>query len=112
MNDETQFCINGREVTPTNAVLYTFVGAMASRNHIWMMGDDSHPNTYTFAYGNEDNFADLAHFMVDNGNTCHLNLREISRTDEKAYQDFCDWFTKQAMKNIDTEIEYIEGEDV
>lgn len=76
-------------MTRENTSLFTFMGNLATRNHVFMaLGYDEERDEgscmYVFSFN--PNYAPLAKFLAQHNFPAHLNLTEVSDTDERAFQ--------------------------
>jgi len=81
------------EATPDNTSLYTFIGNLASRNHVFIETEDSDkPNTVigTYVFSVHPSYQPLMKHLIENEYPVHMNLRSVAPTDENAYQKLID----------------------
>lgn len=80
------------EAKPTNSALFTFVGSLASRSHVFLIQGREDEKTLTghYIFSQSAVFDDMYDFMTTNMYPCHLNLQDIAECDEDAYQKFID----------------------
>lgn len=97
--------INGEnyEATPHNAILYRFIGHLAIYDHVFITKNEDNEELASGAYAflksiEPDGKSQIQQFMVDNGYSCYLNLREISELDINAFDDV---YVKPALNDID-----------
>lgn len=79
------------EMTRDNGTLFTFFGHLATRNHVFLMmneTDDVMRGMYIFAH--HASYAALASFMVDHDYPMRLNGRAVPGCDENAFQQSLD----------------------
>jgi len=84
MPDDSEFLM-----TRHNAELYTFVGNLSTRNHVFIeTGEDEQEGvttgTFIFAHGNVYNA--LVRFMLDHNYPMRLNQLTVQECDENAFQ--------------------------
>lgn len=80
------------EATPENSTLFTFVGHLASRSHVFLLTGEVNNDVMTGSYIFEASgaFDSMHEFMIQNEYPMHLNLREIAQCDEDAYNQYVD----------------------
>ena len=92
MNDEPAIRLKFDEgedfiATPHNSELYSFAGEMASRSHVFLTRErDGHRMIGSWIFSFSNVFPRLSQFLIDNYYPVHLNLQEVTSTDEEAYQ--------------------------
>jgi hypothetical protein len=79
-----------RRLDRTNSALFTFFGAAASRNHVYFQYEDGEDLRGTYIFANAPVFKQIAGFMLQHDFIAHLNMPEVSETDEDAYQKMID----------------------
>lgn len=75
------------EAKRDTASLYTFMGALAIYNHVYcydVRDEEVQQSFYIFNF--IDGYDQLAQYMQENNYTQHLNLPQISRSDQEAYE--------------------------
>lgn len=77
--------------TPKNTSLFTFMGNLASRSHVFLMtSEDEKVMTGSYIFADSPVFDQMFDFMTTQGYPLHLNLREVPQCDEDAYQRYVD----------------------
>lgn len=74
------------EARRDNTTLYTFLGALALYNHIFVVTDEesqTSPGFYIFA--DQPVFQEMAKYMFDTDYPMHLNMQEVAECDLNAY---------------------------
>ncbi len=109
MEDEPQ--INLRcgsqeyELRRDNTFLYRFMGALASRDHIFIREGENTDGLvagrYMFRQGAEELFDTIADYMDDNEYFQITGQNEVSECDEKQYQHHPDSIVKDECDDID-----------
>lgn len=82
-------------MTRRNAMLFTFAGELATRNHVFLMTGEETEETmqgmYVFAHA--EAFIPLANFMLEHAYPMNLNRNEVADCDEAAFQKSLDQMT-------------------
>lgn len=81
-------------MTRHNTRLYTFIGNLATRNHLFLIleeTEDSYMGHRVFAHN--DSYPALAYFMVEHEYPMNLNSTEVPELDEEAFQRSLDQLT-------------------
>jgi len=81
------------EATPDNTSLYTFIGDLASRNHVFIeTATSDKPNTTigTYVFSVHPTYQPLMKHLIENDYPVHMNLRAVAECDENAYQKLID----------------------
>lgn len=90
------------EMTPRNSILYTFMGRTAVTsanetfeannevfNHVWIVTGENR-GMYFWAEHDPEEYAQMAHFMVEHSFPMLLNNREVPACDVQAWLDEVD----------------------
>lgn len=80
------------DATPENSHLFTFIGNLASRSHVFLETGKADEKTMigTYIFADAPVFNDMFDYMTQQGYPVHLNLRSIPECDEDAYQKYVD----------------------
>lgn len=93
-------------VTPSNAVVYSHIGALSVYNHIFVV-TDREKKLGTYVWTHMSNFDQLHEDAIVNGCTLHTNLRQVAEVDKRNYEQQVladldgqdtipdDWFTQE-----------------
>jgi hypothetical protein len=77
------------ELTRFNTHLYTFIGHIATRNHLFVIteeSDDEVKGVYVWQMFHGEAFRRIVAHVVEHDYPQYLNLNEISDIDERAFQ--------------------------
>jgi hypothetical protein len=91
MSENLPIGINGEdfEVTRHNTSLFTFLGANAIKNHVFMVikdnGDGSCEGTHVFRSFMPEAYDALAAHIIEYNFPQHLNLNDVAEIDEDAF---------------------------
>jgi hypothetical protein len=104
MNESFNIPYNGEnlECRPdnTSAFLFRAIGQQALRNHVFIVIDsegDERRGICVFPDESKEQFDRVVEHMMNNDYTVHMNIQEVSETDEKIYQD---WFNQRIKQNV------------
>lgn len=94
------------ELRRDNTFLYRFLGALASRDHIFIKEDSQDSSgqvrgRYLFRQGAEEAFDTISDFMEDNGYFRVEGQREVGDCDERQYQKHLNDMVKNEADDID-----------
>lgn len=81
-------------MTRHNSTLFTFVGNLATRNHVFLeyeVDEKTRSGTYIFAHSNV--FTELVGFMAEYDYPMVINHNEVPDCDEQAFQNSLDQLT-------------------
>lgn len=82
--------LSGKEVIATrdNTSLFTFIGNLASRNHVFIVYEIiDEENAYgSYIFPTNRLYEGLRDYLIINQYPLHMNLTSVSETDERAYQ--------------------------
>lgn len=77
---------DGREIaaTPDNSTAYSFVGALAMYNHVFIITDPER-SVGMYVFNGSPAFDRIFQYMGENCYPAHLNLREVAQCDLSAF---------------------------
>ena len=75
------------EATPDNTALFTFMGALACYDHVFIAMEEPENNRVQGSYVFISNkmFGPLVEHILEHDYPLHLNLRQVAECDEEAY---------------------------
>ena len=93
------------ELRRDNTFLYRFMGALASRDHIFIREGENTDGLvagrYMFRQGAEEVFDTISGFMEDNGYFRIEGQQEVADCDERQYQKHLDNIVAEESSDID-----------
>lgn len=92
---------NSIECDPDNTALYTFIGKIATHDHLFVIDSERDRSIYCFrqAIGNRI-FYHIAEQMVSNGYLAFLNMQYVDDEGEKKYQEFLNGYVHLNTQDI------------
>lgn len=105
MTNQT-FKLGETECTPANTAVFTYLGEMASRNHLFVTQEAQGEHLLgSFVFSSNPGVIEkYAAFMIQNAYECHLNQREVRQCDESAYQKFANMLVEHEVAALPDEI--------
>lgn len=113
------------ECRPENSIMFHFIGKTVlgngvefdnqQANHLFHIMEETDEGELRGRYiflGQEAMSAAMP-YMINNGYTVHLNIREVGETDMSAYQTFTEQVARHEAENLDDELNKLleEGDD-
>ncbi|HET8708970.1 MAG TPA: hypothetical protein VFL85_01675 [Candidatus Saccharimonadales bacterium] len=95
------------ESTPDNTSLFQYIGASATRSHIFIEtgeGNEDHTVRGSYIFSINPAYQQMLHFMAHHNFPMHVNLREVADCDERAYQLAIDQAAEAANQSFDDEL--------
>ena len=92
---------NGHDIEATrdNTMLYTYLGAQAIYNHIFVVKDDEGAQAGgAYIFSDLPVFGEIRDYMQRNDFTQYLNMRDVAECDKQAYERHI----KKLCGNLDT----------
>lgn len=93
-NDGTDF-----EMRPDNTSLFTFAGAAAMYNHVFLTLEEVEENHMrgTYIFSENSGYVAIATYILEHNYPAHLNMLEAAECDQQAWRD-------TYMSNLDDEL--------
>lgn len=109
-----RFHMDGEDygATPENTALFTFIGRLASRDHIFVQTEqEGHQaiGIYIFKFALAEAYGEMQEYMLANGYTCHLNMRQVAECDENAYANCTGNIAERELASMDSELDKLLG---
>lgn len=92
------------EMNRRNASLFTFIGKLATHNHIFLVHEIEENRAFgTYVWSHHEAYEDLSNFLVEHDFPVHLNMLEVASCDLEAYDNSIQLNTADLDKGIPTD---------